>query len=123
MNDQEFKKVRKVILGIFIPIFGVIIWFLNTDYYIKKEYFEFKDLGFKATVSAKFDENPVRKNLIYLKKGPQLKVNRELFDQLQIGDSVIKKIKSDSVFFYTSNGLVIDDYNQFLRKKYLKSLE
>lgn len=123
MNDQEFKKVRNIILGIFIPIFGLIIWFLNTNYYIKKKYIEFKNLEFKATVSDKFDEHPTRSNLIYLKKGPQLKVYRELFDRLQIGDSVVKKIKSDSVFFYTSNGLVIDDYNQFLRKKYLKSLE
>lgn len=123
MNDREFKQVRKIILGIFIPMFGLIIWFLNTDYYDKKEYFEFKELGFKATVSAKIDENPVRKNLIYLKNGPQLKVYREIFDQLKIGDSVVKKINSDSVFFYTSNGLIIDDYNKFLRNKYQRTLE
>lgn len=123
MNEQEFKPARKIILGIFIPIFALIIWLLNSDYYIKKEYIKFKELGFNATVSAKFDENPVRKNLIYLKNGPQLKVYREIFDQLKIGDSVVKKANSDTIFFYSSNGLIIDDYNQFLRKKYLKTLE
>ncbi|WP_421810051.1 hypothetical protein [Flagellimonas sp.] len=123
MNDKDFKRARNIILGIFVPIIGLIIWFLNTDYHIKKEYLKFKELGFNATVSAKFDENPVRANLIYLKNGPQLKVYRKLFDQLKIGDSVVKKVNSDSIFFYSSNGLIIDDYNQFLRKKYLKTLE
>ncbi|WNH10864.1 hypothetical protein [Thalassobellus suaedae] len=84
---------------------------------------DFKKFEFKATVSEKFDEHPVRGNKIHLKNGPELIVDRELFDKLKIGDSIIKKTDSDSLFFKTDFGLIIDDYNGFKRKKYLKSLK
>lgn len=123
MNEIDFDRVRYTVLGVFIVIFGLIIWYLNTDYHIHKEYTNFKKLEFKTTVSAKFDENPTRGNKIYLRNGPELIVNRVLFDQLKIGDSAIKKNDSDSIYFYTSNRLIIEDYNEFRRNKYLKSLE
>ncbi|GAB5399206.1 MAG: hypothetical protein Aureis2KO_07910 [Aureisphaera sp.] len=123
MSDFNLKQVQFSVLGTFVVIFGALIWYLNSDHYLRKEYFGFKDMGFKATLSKKIDEHPTKGNKIHLKNGPELIVYRELFDNLMIGDSIIKKMDSDSVFFYTSNGLVIDDYNAFKRKKYLNSLD
>lgn len=121
MSSINFKQIKFYVLGIFIIIFGLLIWFLNTNYYLKKDYLTFKSLGFETTVSEKLDEHPARGNKIYLINGPELIVQRELFDRLKIGDSIIKKIDSDSIFFKTDIGLIIYDYNRFKREKYLKS--
>ena len=94
---------------------------MNSDYFVKKEYFDFKKTEFKATLVSKKDEHPTKGNKIFLKNGPELIVNRELFDKLMPGDSIIKKINSDSIYFYTNNGIIINDYNEFKRKKYLKN--
>lgn len=50
MKNTDFKSPRVIILSIFAIIFGILIWFTSTDYYIKKEYFNFKKIAFKATV-------------------------------------------------------------------------
>lgn len=123
MDEIDFKQIRFSVLGIFIVIFGLIIWYLNTDYYTKKVYLDFKKLKFKATVFSKKDEHPIRSNKIYLNGGPELIIHRELFDKLKKGDSVIKQYNSDSIYFYTSLGTIIDDYNKFKREKYLESLK
>ncbi len=123
MSDINFKKIQFSVLGIFIIIFSLLLWYLNTDYFIKKEYYKFKKLKFETTVSSKIDEHPIKGNKISLKNGPELIVYRALFDKLKIGDSVIKKVNSDSVYFFTSKEVIIDDYNEFLRKKYLNSLK
>ena len=123
MTEINFKRVQFSVLGVLIIIFGFLYWFLNTSYFLEKEYLNFKKLEFKATVSTKFDEHPVRGNKIYLSKGPELIVYRELFDKLKIGDSVIKRADSDSIYFFTDYGVVIDDYNDFKRKKYLEKLK
>ena len=123
MDDINFKQIRFYVLGIFIIIFGLLIWFSNTNYYLKKDYLDFKKVEFRATVAKKFDEHPVRGNKIYLNNGPELIVRRELFDKLEIGDTIIKKAGCDSIFFKTYSGVLIDDYNGFKRKKYLNSLK
>ena len=123
MSDINFKQIRFYLLGIFTIIIGLLIWFLNTDFFVKKDYLDFKKTEFKATLFSKKDEHPTKGNKIYLKNGPELIVSRELFDKLKIGDSVIKKADSDSIFFKTDFGVLIDDYNGFKRKKYLESLK
>ena len=123
MKDINIKKVQYLILGVFIATFGLLIWFLNSNYKIKKDYLKFNKLEFKTTVLSKFDEHSVRGNKIYLKNGHELIIQRELFDNIKIGDSIIKKIDSDSVYFYSAKGVIIDDYNKHQRNKYFNSLE
>ena len=123
MSEINTKQIQFTVLGIFIVIFGLLIWFLNTDYFIKKDYLDFKEIEFKTVLLYKKDEHPIKGNEIGLKNGQQLSVYRGLFDKLEIGDSIIKLTNSDSVYFYTSRGLIIDDYNEFKREKYLKSLK
>lgn len=123
MSEINTKQIQFSVLGVFIVIFGLLIWFLNTDYYIEKDYLDFKEVEFKTVLLYKKDEHPIKGNEIGLKSGQQLRVYRDLFDKLEIGDSIIKRSNSDSIYFYTSRGLIIDDYNEFKRDKYLKTLE
>ena len=121
MSDINFKQIRFYVLGIFAIIIVFLIWFLKTDFFVKKDYLDFKKKEFKATLFSKKDEHPIKANKIYLKNGPELIIPRELFDKLKVGDSVIKKADSDSIFFKTDFGVLINDYNGFKRKKYLES--
>ena len=123
MSEINLKKIALPVLGIFGVIFGLLIWFSNSDFYIEKEYLEINKKEFNSTVQKKVDEHPVKNNKIYLKAGLELIIDREIFDQLKKGDSVIKKVNSDSIYFYTSNGIIINDYNKFKREKYLKSIK
>lgn len=122
MEEINYNKIRFTILGVFVAIFLPIIIYTKSDFYLRKEYLNFRDLEFKATVSTKFDEHPIKANKIYLKNGPELRVQRDLFDELKIGDSVIKRKNSDSIIFFTTNGLIYDDYNKHLRELFLKSI-
>lgn len=123
MKDDDFAEPRFIILSIFAIIFGVFIWFISTDYPIKSDYFNFRKIEFKATVQDKLDEDPIRANTIYLLNGPELRIQRTLFDQLKIGDSVIKSKDSDSIYFKTDHGIIMEDYNGFKRKKYQNTLK
>jgi len=123
MTGIDIKQIRFSVLGVFGLIFGLLIWFVNTGYFVKNDYLDFKKTEFKATLFSKKDEHPIKGNKIYLKNGPELIVHRELFDKLKIGDSIIKEVNSDSIYFYTTDGIIIDDYNEFKREKYLRSLK
>jgi len=47
-----------------------------------------------------------------------------LYDKIQIGDSVVKKNKSDSVYYFKKgNQVIIEDENLYLRERYLKKLK
>ena len=123
MKNVYFQSTRVIILSIFAVIFGILIWFVSTDYYIKKEYFSFRQTAFKATIQNKLDKAPTKANTIYLYNGPELRIQRILFDQLKIGDSVLKRKDSDSIYFKTAKGIIIDDYNHFRREKYERTLK
>lgn len=45
-----------------------------------------------------------------------------MFDALKLGDSIIKLKNSDSIKFFTSSGLMYDDYNKYIRESYLKTI-
>lgn len=123
MEEIDYNKIAIPVLGIFGVIFTFLIFFISSDYYVKKEYLDFKNLKFNAVLISKKDEHPTRGNEIYLKNGPKLNIHRQLFDILKIGDSIIKIKNSDSIYFHTSIGIIVDDYNEFQRGKYIKSLE
>lgn len=62
---------------------------------------------------------------LFLDTGIKWKVNSLLYDRIEIGDSVVKKNKSDSVFYYIkkNNQTIIEDENFYLREKYLSKLK
>ncbi len=66
MTKINDKQIRFSVLGVFVVIFGLLIWFLNTSYFIKKDYLDFKKTEFKATLFSKKDEHPIKGNKIYL---------------------------------------------------------
>lgn len=123
MDDINLKQVRITILGIFAIIVGVLIWYLNTDYHVKKDYLKFRNKKINSTIYKKVESRTYGGNQVYLKNGGKLHLYKDIFIQLRIGDSVAKKVQSDSIFFFTANGIIINDYNHFKRKKYLKTLK
>lgn len=122
MDSINFKQVRIAVLGVFLFLVMVLVWYLNTDYFIKYDYLKFKEKQFNSTLHKKYDSHYITKEIM-LYKGTKLIVRKELFDKLQIGDTIIKQAECDSVYFYTSEGIIIVDYNRFKRNKYLNSLD
>ena len=126
----KFKKIktneRKIytsVLGVFVGIFGLIYLISDSDFYIKKIYFEFKKIEFQTVIEIKVDEHPVRHNPIYLKNKKQFRIPRKIFDNVKIGDSIIKKADSDSLIFIMDRNMIFLDYNKFNREKYLKTIQ
>ena len=121
MSGFDQNKITRTLLIIFAVIFGILIWCKKTDYNKKSEYISANQMEIKSTVLEKIDEHPIKSNKVNLNSGRQLIIKRAIFDLLEVGDSVVKKPNCDSIYFYTSNGLIINDYNKFLREKYLKT--
>lgn len=118
MNE---KKISVTIISIFAIIFIILIYITKSDYYIKYEYFQFRKQKFNSIVIDKIDTHPLKGNKLILRNNMEIAVRRETFDNLKIGDSVIKQNNSDSIFFYTKNKLIIEDENKFRREKFLKT--
>ena len=121
MTEANNQNIRFTILGVFIVIFIPLILYLKSDFYRSKEYLIFKNSQFDTTLSVKFDEHPVRPNKIYLHNGPELRVQRDLFDALNIGDRIIKLKNSDSIQYHTKQGIIYVDENKHLRETLLNS--
>jgi hypothetical protein len=117
------NKINIIIVSILIISILPIIVYINSDFYLKKDYFDSKELEFKSLVSNKFDEHPVRNNPIYLDNGIELRIPREIFDKLKVGDTVLKNANSDTIIYKTKFGIYFEDFNSFKREKYLKSLK
>lgn len=47
MTETNNKQIQISVLGVFAIIFGLLIWFINTDYFIKKDYLDLKKLNLK----------------------------------------------------------------------------
>ena len=65
------RKIYISVLGVFIAIFGFIYLIFNSDFYINKNYFDFKKIKFQTVIEIKVDEHPVRYNPIYLKNNSE----------------------------------------------------
>lgn len=121
MSDFNQNKITLTLLIIFALILGVLIWFKKTDYSKTSEYVLANQMEIKSTILEKIDEHPIKSNKVNLNSGRQLIIKRAIFDLLEVGDSVVKKPNCDSIYFYSASGLIINDYNKFLRVKYLKT--
>ena len=131
-SKKELKEQEKeivVLRYIFIPIFficSIIIYFRdNSLKYIEKQYKKANQESFSGVVYKKVTEgeghNP---HHLYLNSGKRKQVDYIFYGGIQIGDSVVKRKKSDSVYYYKKNGkVIIEDENSYLRKRYLDKLK
>lgn len=124
INIDENQIIRYLGFA-FIPIavvIGLILYYReNSLEFQKREYFEFRNSKYSSTVKKKLNQqNKSKPGDIYLVNGIKLRVSANVYNKLIVGDSVIKKSKSDSIFYYTKNELIIKDENYFRRVKYLK---
>ncbi|MFT5849021.1 hypothetical protein [Psychroserpens sp.] len=53
MTIINIKQIRYTALGVFALIFGLILLFTTSDFYIKLEYFNFKKLEIISVISEK----------------------------------------------------------------------
>ena len=117
---MNFNKVALTIIPIFIAVFLLIYLITSSNWFIKKKYTEFKKLEIKSIILKKIDEHPVKNNEIYIKNSQSIHINREIFDIINVGDSIIKAINSDSIMLKTRKGIYFIDQNKFLREKLYK---
>ena len=132
-NKEELKKqesdINKSLFIVFIPI--AIMLFIISSYqsnsldYNKERYLKSRNKEFDGIVIKKRQEGDyVRaERFILLNNYHEERIKNRTYNKIEIGDSVYKKSGSDSVYFCLKNGeILVEDYNEFLRKKYFKIL-
>jgi len=95
----------------------------NSFDYNKRRYLESHNVEFKGKVIKKRQEGnyPRAGRFVLLDNFHEERVSNDIYQKVTIGDFVIKKKGEDSVYYHLKNGKVlIEDYNQYLRKKYLE---
>lgn len=128
---EGYEKGVKIAKLIFMPIFLLTIigaYFVgNSIGYIEREYKEANEYSFSGIVYEKKIEGGDGyrfPHYLFLNSGIRWKVSSELYDKMEIGDSVMKKSKSDSVYYYKKDGhIIIEDQNLDLRNRYLEKLK
>ena len=133
-SDEELKRQEKKVVSvlgyIFLPILFLTVIGLyfkdNSTEHIQREYQEANEYSFSGVVYEKKIEGGDGyrfPHYLFLDTGLSWKVNSLLYDKIQIGDSVVKKNKTDSVFYYIkkNNQIIIEDENLYLREKKLKN--
>lgn len=127
--EKQESTVKKYILIGFIPtiIIVLIIFYFQTYSldYNKKKYLKSKNKSIKGMVIRKYQEGDFlrAKRSLILEPTYEQWVYKDEYDKISIGDSVIKKKGSDSIFFHLKDGSkLVRDYNKFLREKYQEVL-
>lgn len=130
LKRQE-KKVKSVLWYIFMPILFLSLiggYFKeNSKEYIQREYKEANEYSFSGVVYEKKIEGGEGyrfPHYLFLDTGIRWRVNSLLYYKIHIGDSVVKKNKSDSVYYFMKNNqIIIEDENLYVRQKYLTKLK
>ncbi|WP_179354319.1 hypothetical protein [Winogradskyella vidalii] len=132
-NKEELEKqeseIRKNLFLVFVPI--AIMIFIIANYqsnsleHNKEKYLESRNTKFNGIVIKKRQEGDYTRagRFVILDNYHEERVENNTYYRIQIGDSVYKKSESDSVYFYLKNGeIIIEDYNEYLRKNYYELL-
>ncbi|MTH17260.1 hypothetical protein [Flavobacterium sp. LC2016-01] len=128
---EGYEKGFNIAKLIFMPIFilAVIgVYFMsNSMGYLEREYKEANEYSFSGVIYEKKIEGGEGyrfPHYLFLNSGIRWQVSSELYDKMQIGDSVMKKSKSDSVYYYKKGvPIIIEDENLDLRNRYLEKLK
>ncbi|MEN2414841.1 hypothetical protein [Flavobacterium mesophilum] len=123
-QDKEIGKVRYVFLPI---LFFIIVMCCFADKSkAERNYREANEEAFSGIVKDKEgDEKCIRcPHFIYLRLVESHQVSAFIYSRIEIGDSVVKKAKSDSVYYFKKNGeIIIDDQNRYLREYYFAEMD
>lgn len=127
----EEKIITNVVSYVFLPILVISVIGLyfkeNSRDYIESKYKEANEYSFSGVVYEKKIEGGDGHRFphyLFLNTGIRWEVNYAIYDKIQIGDSVVKKNKSDSVYYFKKNNqIIIEDQNFFLRQRYLTKLK
>ncbi|ARV16282.1 hypothetical protein [Polaribacter sp. SA4-12] len=128
--EKQNSKIKRTLFVVFVPILifiSVIFVYRNNSFsYIKEEYFSSRNKEFNGIVVSKYQDgdNFRATRYLILDINHQEFVDKELYQKISIGDSIIKRKGSDSILFKLKNGKkIVKDYNSRLRKKYQELLK
>lgn len=133
-EKEDDNVISKKLWLVFMPILiiSVITFYFknNSQNYRSKVYQEARDISYSGVIIRKridkdFGDIGYRTpRIITLNSNFERNVLPNLFDRLKIGDSVIKKKGSDSVYYYRDNKVLqIVDELKYLRKDCLENIE
>nr|WP_294781858.1 hypothetical protein [uncultured Flavobacterium sp.] len=134
-SEEELKVQEKRIIAplayVFMPMLILAVLGMcfkeNSREYIERRYREANEFSFSGVVYEKKIEGGEGyrfPHYLFLNSGIRWQVGSLLYDKIQIGDSVVKKFKSDSVYYYKKEGkVIIEDENLSLRNRYLEKLK
>lgn len=115
LNEQEkgINKVGYIIIPILILTLVLGYFYTPSDTYKKGFYLEKHLIHYNGIVANKKYDGGRYPRYLILENGFEIIVNENLFETINIGDSVYKKTKSDSVYYFTkNNGVIIIDLNE-----------
>ena len=132
-NKRELEKqeseIRKNLLLVFVPIaimiFVIANYQSNSLEYNKEKYLESRNKKFNGIIIKKRQEGDYTRagRFVILDNYHEERVENNTYYRIEIGDSVYKKSGNDSVYFHLKNGeIIIEDYNEYLRKNYYELL-
>ena len=128
-NHFDFTEVQiKVLLILGICILLVIIITKvqsNSFNYNKSEYDAIREKKYSGKIVNLFEERNQGKRFkeVKLENGTTKEIPFFIYDQLKIGDSIVKNKNTDSIFYYRKNKIIVsEDINQFYREK-IKTLK
>lgn len=124
-QNKEIGKLKYVFLPILLFIL-ILSYFKSNSKDLKVRYEEANKESFSGIIKEKeSDGNCIRcPYYIYLNSWESHQINSFVYLRIEIGDSVVKKSKSDSVYYFKKNGqVIVDDQNLYLREYYLESLK
>lgn len=124
LEEQE-KGIGKI-RYVFLPIlfFMLILGYFTDGSKAESRYREANQESFSGIVKDKEGDGDCIRcpHYIYLNPGESHQINSLLYSKIEIGDSVVKKSKSDSVYYFKKTGeIIIDDQNRYLRQYYIES--
>lgn len=106
-TQKSINIIAIIILSILI-VFVIGNYFItNSDKYITRKYYEFNNYKFEGEIYDKRQDQPGTganiNRYIDLKSGISHNVNYQIYNNIELGDYVVKKAKSDTVY-YIKNG-------------------
>lgn len=130
MNSNEEKQIT-IIGKIFLPILILTViggYFKeNSKDYIDRKYHEFHNYSFSGEIYKKTqDQNGNGCNIaryLHLKTGIIHRVGCYTYWDVEVGDFVYKKVKSDTVYYIKKNVDTIKQNENPYYKKYIESIK
>lgn len=126
LTFQKFKLKFFLILGICILLVIIITKFQSNSFdYNKSEYDAIREKKYSGKIVNLFEERNQGKRFkeVKLENGITKEIPFFIYDQLKIGDSIVKNKNTDSIFYYRKNKIIVsEDINQFYREK-IKTLK